>query len=201
MRLLYQATGMNGLCPQDASLNLPAESFSLGVRRRVAEEAASGSFDHAVERVAATTGAHVAKRQAEELVRRAAVDFESFYADPVIDVADEAELLMVLSFDAAGIVMLMLATLMTEYSYPNRRHGALFYQVMAAVLPFTASRFARALVMPNLKPPMTTTQGLSDYRARILARRRARRAYRAKQMAKATERRRILGRLRPGGNP
>ena len=40
---------------------------------------------------------------------------------------------------------------------------------MAAVLPFTAARFARALVMPNLKPPMTTTQGLSDYRTRILA--------------------------------
>ncbi len=40
---------------------------------------------------------------------------------------------------------------------------------MAAVLPFTAARFARALVMPNLKPPMTTTQSLSDYRDRILA--------------------------------
>jgi dihydroorotase len=40
---------------------------------------------------------------------------------------------------------------------------------MAAVLPFTAARFARALVMPNLKPPMTTTQGLAEYRARILA--------------------------------
>lgn len=75
------------------------------MRRRVAEEAASGSFDHAVERVAATTGAHVAKRQAEELARRAAVDFESFYADRVIDVTEEEGLLLVLSFDAAGIVM------------------------------------------------------------------------------------------------
>jgi len=40
---------------------------------------------------------------------------------------------------------------------------------MAAVLPFTAARFARALVMPNLKPPMTTTEALGEYRARILA--------------------------------
>lgn len=40
---------------------------------------------------------------------------------------------------------------------------------MAAVLPFTAQRFARALVMPNLKPPMTTTAALGDYRQRILA--------------------------------
>jgi dihydroorotase len=38
---------------------------------------------------------------------------------------------------------------------------------MAAVLPFTAARFARALVMPNLRPPMTTTAALAEYRARI----------------------------------
>jgi dihydroorotase len=37
------------------------------------------------------------------------------------------------------------------------------------VLPFTARQFARAVVMPNLKPPMTTTAALGDYRARILA--------------------------------
>ncbi len=40
---------------------------------------------------------------------------------------------------------------------------------MAAVLPFTAARFARAIVMPNLKPPVTTTENASQYRARILA--------------------------------
>jgi dihydroorotase len=39
---------------------------------------------------------------------------------------------------------------------------------MAAVLPHTAARFARALVMPNLRPPMTTTAALAEYRARIL---------------------------------
>jgi dihydroorotase len=36
-------------------------------------------------------------------------------------------------------------------------------------VPFTARQFARALVMPNLKPPMVDTQGLEKYRARILA--------------------------------
>src|SRR3954469_13209372 len=40
---------------------------------------------------------------------------------------------------------------------------------MAAVLPFTAARFARAIVMPNLKPPVTTTESATQYRARILA--------------------------------
>jgi dihydroorotase len=40
---------------------------------------------------------------------------------------------------------------------------------LKAVLPFTAARFARAIVMPNLKPPVTTTAAALDYRARILA--------------------------------
>jgi len=40
---------------------------------------------------------------------------------------------------------------------------------MSAVLPFTAARFARAIVMPNLKPPVTSTSAATEYRARILA--------------------------------
>jgi dihydroorotase len=40
---------------------------------------------------------------------------------------------------------------------------------LAAVLPFTAARFARAIVMPNLKPPVTTTESALEYRKRILA--------------------------------
>jgi dihydroorotase len=40
---------------------------------------------------------------------------------------------------------------------------------LEAVLPFTVERFARALVMPNLKPAMVDTVGLAAYRARILA--------------------------------
>jgi len=40
---------------------------------------------------------------------------------------------------------------------------------LEAVLPFTAARFARAIVMPNLNPPVTTTAAALAYRARILA--------------------------------
>jgi dihydroorotase len=40
---------------------------------------------------------------------------------------------------------------------------------LRAVLPFTAERFARAIVMPNLKPPVTTTAQALAYRERILA--------------------------------
>ena len=39
---------------------------------------------------------------------------------------------------------------------------------LAAVLPFTAARFARAIVMPNLDPPVTTTAAALAYRQRIL---------------------------------
>ena len=45
------------------------------------------------------------------------------------------------------------------------RDGAM----MAAVLPHTAAAFARAIVMPNLVPPITTIAGALDYRARIMA--------------------------------
>lgn len=40
---------------------------------------------------------------------------------------------------------------------------------MAAVLPDTARRFGRAIVMPNLKPPVTTVDRAEAYRGRILA--------------------------------
>jgi dihydroorotase len=40
---------------------------------------------------------------------------------------------------------------------------------LKAVLPHTAARFGRAIVMPNLKPPVTTTEMALAYRRRILA--------------------------------
>lgn len=45
------------------------------------------------------------------------------------------------------------------------RDGAM----MEAVLPHTAKDFGRAIVMPNLVPPVTTTEMASAYRDRILA--------------------------------
>ena len=40
---------------------------------------------------------------------------------------------------------------------------------MASVLPFTARQFGRAIVMPNLRPPVTTTALALAYRQRLLA--------------------------------
>ncbi len=40
---------------------------------------------------------------------------------------------------------------------------------LASVVPFTARQFARAVIMPNLKPPVTTVEQARAYRERILA--------------------------------
>lgn len=40
---------------------------------------------------------------------------------------------------------------------------------LAAVVPHSAAQFGRAIVMPNLKPPVTTAAQALDYRQRILA--------------------------------
>jgi dihydroorotase len=40
---------------------------------------------------------------------------------------------------------------------------------LESVLPYTAHRFARAIVMPNLTPPITTAAAANAYRDRILA--------------------------------
>lgn len=45
------------------------------------------------------------------------------------------------------------------------RDGAM----MQAVVGYTARQFARAIVMPNLSPPVTSSKAAAEYRARILA--------------------------------
>ena len=42
-------------------------------------------------------------------------------------------------------------------------------EALASVLPHSARQFARAIVMPNLRPPVTTVAAAAEYRQRILA--------------------------------
>ncbi|MGB8300443.1 MAG: amidohydrolase family protein, partial [Azonexus sp.] len=42
-------------------------------------------------------------------------------------------------------------------------------EALASVLAHTAAQFARAIVMPNLKPPVTTVDRAAAYRDRIVA--------------------------------
>jgi dihydroorotase len=41
-------------------------------------------------------------------------------------------------------------------------------EVLKSVAPFTAAQFRRAIVMPNLVPPVTTAKMAAEYRARIM---------------------------------
>ncbi len=42
-------------------------------------------------------------------------------------------------------------------------------EALRAVLPHSARQFARAIIMPNLRPPLTTVAAAAEYRQRILA--------------------------------
>jgi hypothetical protein len=103
----YGKEGRRSLHPLDAELNLPDERYSLELRRRVAEEAAKSSFDETLESIGKTTGAHVPKRQIEELVMRAAVDFDAFYQMRQGQPAEieQTSPILVISVDGKGVVM------------------------------------------------------------------------------------------------
>jgi hypothetical protein len=103
-RLAYRRRGQANLHPADAALNLADERHSHGLRRLAAEESSRGSFDEAAAAIVRATGQHIAKRQVEQLARRAAADFEAFYEG-----AKQAEAslgdVVVISADGKGIVM------------------------------------------------------------------------------------------------
>jgi hypothetical protein len=105
----YSAAGKkSSLHPLDAALNLPDEKYSLEVRRRVAIEASKASFDEGVETLEKFTGAHVPKRQFEQLTIRAARDFEAFYAERQKSACadQQTDSILVLTVDGKGVTML-----------------------------------------------------------------------------------------------
>ena len=103
----YGKKGTESLHPLDAELNLPDERYSLELRHRVAEEAAKSSFDETLQSIGKTTGGHVPKRQIEELVTRAAQDFDAFYkmrqGQPTV--GEQSRSIMAISVDGKGVVM------------------------------------------------------------------------------------------------
>lgn len=103
-RLAYRAPDRANLHPADASLNLPVEKHSHGLRHLAAIEATRGSFDGTVEAIERSCGQVLGKRQVQALAERAAVDFDTFYAIRAGPSA-EAQDALVLSADGKGIVM------------------------------------------------------------------------------------------------
>jgi hypothetical protein len=107
-RVGYGCKGSHSLHPLDAELNLPDEKYSLEVRRRVAVEVSRNSFDETVQILESNTGAHVPKRQVEELVMRAAQDFDAFYdrRHEMDCTNEETGSVLVVSVDGKGVTML-----------------------------------------------------------------------------------------------
>jgi hypothetical protein len=103
----YGEAGVESLHPLDAELNLPAERYSLEMRRLVSREAAKNSFDEAIEMIEEVTGGHIPKRQAEELTQRAAQDFDAFYERRQCNPGENGSTgpLLVISTDGKGVVM------------------------------------------------------------------------------------------------
>jgi len=94
--------------PLDAQLNMPPRVYSFEVERLVAEEIAKNSFAQAAATIERTTGAHVPKRQVEEIALRAPADFDAFYAEverAAALAASESGPILVLTADGKGVVM------------------------------------------------------------------------------------------------
>jgi hypothetical protein len=107
-RIAYRAPGAGNVHLADAELNLPPGRHSHGLSRKVASGAARGSFGQVTAEVTGVTGSRLGKRQAQELTRQAAADFEDFYAGrghrpPPGGAPGDV---LVLSCDGKGIVVL-----------------------------------------------------------------------------------------------
>jgi len=103
--LNHAGRGLTALHPVDASLNLPVHSYSHEVERQVSLFASKMSFDATVETLGQMTGAHVRKRQAQEIVQRSARDFNAFYSGTGFDVGEMTSDLLVMTLDQKGVVL------------------------------------------------------------------------------------------------
>ena len=105
-RIAYRAPGSPNVHPADGQLNMPAGKHSHGLAKMTAAAAAAGSLERACVQVRDRTGCALGRRQAQQLARAAAADFEDFYASrrrppPGAAPGD----VLVLSCDAKGIAV------------------------------------------------------------------------------------------------
>lgn len=107
-RTLYSKPGHTSLAPKEAMLNLPENCYSHGLQRRAAVEIAKGSFDEAISSIKAQTGVKLPKRQAEEIAKVVARDFDAFYETRGVRSLRETSRqneLLILSTDGKGVAM------------------------------------------------------------------------------------------------
>ncbi|HEV2242874.1 MAG TPA: ISKra4 family transposase, partial [Streptosporangiaceae bacterium] len=104
-RIAYRAPGAPNVHPADAQLNLPPEKHSHGLCRQVATGAARSSIGPACAAVSQATGVRIGTRQAQQIIRAAAADFDAFYAGREHPPGAAPGDVLALSCDAKGIVM------------------------------------------------------------------------------------------------
>ena len=74
----YRQRGVSSLFPRDAQLNLPVQSYSHRLQKRVAAKAAKMSFESAASDIETETGVRMGTRQMQEIVDAAAQDFDGY---------------------------------------------------------------------------------------------------------------------------
>ena len=104
-RLGYCRDGQAGVHPLDEQLQLSTRSFSYELQRRVVKAAVQGPFDEAIERIEESTGVGMPKRSAEDIVQKAASDFDAFYQQRIPPSEAQTGPILVGSVDCKGIPM------------------------------------------------------------------------------------------------
>jgi hypothetical protein len=104
-RIAYRAPGSPNVHPADGQLNMPAGKHSHGLAKMTAAAAAGGSLERACVQVRARTGCALGRRQAQQLARAAAADFEDFYASRRRPPGAGPGDVLVLSCDGKGIMV------------------------------------------------------------------------------------------------
>jgi hypothetical protein len=103
-----EAGGLTMVFPLDTALNLPPEIYSLPVRKQIGQLIGHVSFEQALRQLPKQCGAHVPKRQAEQLAQRAARDFDAFYDQREVSANDTLsdQAIRVMSCDGKGIAVI-----------------------------------------------------------------------------------------------
>jgi hypothetical protein len=104
----YSQRGASSLFPRDAQLNLPRQSYSHRLQKRVAAKATKMAFESVASDMETETGVRMGTRQIEQIVLAAAQDFDAFSAQPCPEELAQhaaAKPIQVLTFDGKGVVM------------------------------------------------------------------------------------------------
>ena len=157
----YGAEGKASLHPLDGALNLPVEKYSHEVRRNVAIEAAKNAFDEGIETLERYTGARVPKRQFEELVSRAAQDFEDFYEQrqAYSRAASRTGSILALTVDGKGVVMLP-EGLRDETRRAAAKRDETFTARLAQGRRLNAKRMASVAAVYTIEPFVRTPEDI-----------------------------------------